>query len=114
MPNANMFGPASMVLGQTISSFTTFLPPLSDVRKAGPDDADMAGDVRLGEIAATALAVGVGAIASSLLGDPTPTVIALLVALALIVVYETALRGNRPMQPRAVIVTPTTIGETDA
>lgn len=115
MPNPNMFGPASMVLGQTISSFTTFLPPLAEVRKAGPDDADIAGDVRLGEIAASAVAIGVGAIASSLLGDPTPTLIAALVAFALILVYETALRGNRPMDPKPrVIHADTTVGDEDA
>ena len=99
MPNPEMFGPASMVLSQTISSFQSFLPSLSDVRKASPDDSDIAGDVRLGEIAATALAVGIGAIASSLVGDPTPAVISAIMAVALICVYETALRGNRPMDP---------------
>lgn len=91
-----------MVLGQTITSFTTFLPSLADVRKAGPDNADMAGDVRLGEIAAGALALGIGAIASSLLGDPTPILVAAVMVVALIFVYETALRGNRPMNPRTI------------
>jgi|1185.fasta_scaffold06180_7 hypothetical protein len=100
MPNPNMFGPASMVLSQTISSFQSMLPSISEVRKASPDDPDMAGDVRLGEIAASALAIGVGAIASSLLGDPLPVLIASFVAFALIVIYEQALRRNRPMDPK--------------
>jgi hypothetical protein len=94
-----MFGPATMVLSQTISSFQSMLPSLSDVRKASTTDDDMAGDVRLGEIAASALSIGVGAIASSLLGDPLPILIASIVALTLIVIYEQALRRDRPMNP---------------
>jgi hypothetical protein len=98
MPNPNMFGPASMVLSQTISSFQSMLPTISSVRKASPDDPDMAGDVRLGEIAASALSIGVGAIASSLLGDPV--LISSFIALTLIIIYEQALRRNRPMDPK--------------
>lgn len=98
-----MFGPASVVLGQTISSFTQLLPPLSEVRKASKDDPNMAGDVRLGEIAAAALAIGVGAIASSVVGDPTPVVISAILALALICIWETALRGDRLMDPPPII-----------
>jgi len=100
MPNPNMFGPASMVLSQTISSFQSMLPTISSVRKASPDDPDMAGDVRLGEIAASALSIGVGAIASSLLGDPLPVLISSFIALTLIIIYEQALRRNRPMDPK--------------
>jgi hypothetical protein len=100
VPSPEMFGPASMVLSQTISSFGNFLPSLSEIRKADPNDPDIAGDVRLGEIAASALAIGVGAIAGSLLGSPVPTFIAALTAIALIVIYENALRRNRPMDPR--------------
>lgn len=103
MPNANAYGAASMVLGQSISSFIQLLPPLADVRKADKNDPNIAGDVRLGEVAAATIAIGVGAIASSLLGDPTPVFVAAIMALALICIWETALRGNRPMDPPRVI-----------
>src|SRR4051812_29515316 len=99
MPNPDMFGPASMVLSLSISQFQSMLPPIAEVRKASPTDNDMAGDVRLGEIAASALAIGVGAIASSLLGDPLPVLISSFVAIGLIVIYEQALRRDRPMNP---------------
>lgn len=103
MPNANAYGPASVVLGTAVSSFIQILPPLADVRKASKDDPNVAGDVRLGEVAAATIAIGVGAISSSLLGDPTPVFVAAIMALALICIWETALRGDRPLDPPRAI-----------
>ena len=99
MPNPDMFGPASMVLSSGIGHFQSFLPKLSEVRKSSGDP-DLIGDVRMGEIAAAALTIGMGAIASSIVGDPLPTFVAAIVAAALIFLYELALRGNKPFQPR--------------
>jgi hypothetical protein len=99
VPNPNMYGPASLALSQTIVTFTSFLPHLSDVRKASPNDPDIAGDVRLGEIAAATLAIGVGCITSSVVGNATPTVVSAIMAVALICIYESALRNTRPMDP---------------
>lgn len=101
---SDVFGPASLAAGQTLSSFTTFLPRLSEVRKAGRDDPDMVGDVRLGEVAASAISIGIGVIASSLSGSPIPMYASAFVAVILICVYESALKGDNLFSPRKAVV----------
>lgn len=101
---ADMVGPASIALGQSIGAFQFFLPKLSDVRKANADnDVDMVGDVRLGEVAAIAVCTAVGAITSSLTGSVVPMVVAGITSLVLVCVYETALRGNRVGNPPSLV-----------
>lgn len=97
---ADMLGPASLALSSSISSFQFFLPRLSDVRKADMNDGDMVGDVRLGEVAAIAVCTAVGAIGSSLSGSVVPMVVAGIVSVVLVCVYETALRKDRPGNPK--------------
>lgn len=99
---SDVFGPAAMAVSQTVGSFSTFLPRLSEVRKAAPNDPDMAGDVRMGEVAAVAITLGVGAITSSLSKSPIPIYSALFVAIMLVVIYECALRGHRLFEPGKV------------
>jgi hypothetical protein len=100
---SDVFGPASLAAGQTLSSFTTFLPRLSEVRKANVEnDTGMVGDVRLGEVAACAISLGIGVIASSLSGSPVPMYAAGFMAVILICVYESALRGNSLFEPKTV------------
>lgn len=93
------YGPAVLSLSQTVGAFQFFLPPLSVVRKASPMDADMIGDVRLGEIGAVALCVGTGAIAASFAKSSIPLVVGLATATILILVYEAALRGYKLGNP---------------
>lgn len=101
---SDVFGPASLAAGQTMTGFLAFLPRLSEVRKANAGaEPEIVGDVRLGEVAASAVALGVGAIASSLSGSPIPLYAAALVALIVITVYEIALRGDRVMEPRGSV-----------
>lgn len=98
---SEVLGPASLAAGQAISSFTTFLPKLSDVRSSNAAaEPGMVGDVRLGEVAASAVTLGIGIIASSLSGSSIPMYAAAFVALILIVVYETALRGDGLFEPK--------------
>jgi flagellar basal body L-ring protein FlgH len=98
-------GPASLAISQGINSFSQFLPKLSDVRRANiNDNPDVAADVRMGEIAAVTLTVGVGAIVSSLTGSSAPAVVSVLVAGTLVCVYEATLRADRPMEPRTIKV----------
>jgi hypothetical protein len=52
----------------------------------------------MGEIAATALTLGVGVIASSLTGSSVPAITALLVSALLVALYESTLRMDRPME----------------
>jgi|SRR5215470_10164093 len=86
---------ATLSLSQTVSAYAFFLPPITEVRKAGKNDPDMIGDVRMGQVAAGALSIGIGAIMSNLTQSPLPVVISLMVGLILFGLYETALRGER-------------------
>lgn len=96
-----IIGPATLGVTQGIGAFTTFLPKLSDVRKANPtDDPAMAADVRLGEIAAVSATVGIGIITSSLTGSPIPAYTALAMSLVLVTLYECTLRADRPLEPK--------------
>lgn len=96
----DVFGPSTIAISQGIGAFQFLLPRLSEVRKAdAANNPDMVGDVRLGEVAAFTLTVGVGVIASSLAGTPVPAYVALLTGVVMICIYETALRGNKPGNP---------------
>lgn len=101
----SVIGPATLGVTQGISAFTTFLPKLSDVRKAGPTDIDIAADVRLGEVAAVTLTIGIGVITSSLTGSPVPAYTALLMCLVLVCLYESTLRADRPFEPKSPFLT---------
>ncbi len=102
LPNPEMFGPATFALGQTVSAFTTFLPKFTEIRKANPkDNPDIAADMRMGEIAAVTVSLGIGAIASSMTGSPVPVVVSLLVCVILVVLYESTLTADRPMEPKS-------------
>jgi hypothetical protein len=102
--SAEMVGPASLAISQGVTAFLSFLPKLSDIRKADPaTDPGMVGDVRMGEVAATAVCVGVGAIVSSLTGSPVPAFTAVVVALTLICIYESALASDRAWEPKRTV-----------
>lgn len=103
MPS-EVVGPATLVVSQGFSAFATFLPKLTDIRKTDAKlNPDIVGDVRLGEVAAFAFCVGTGVIVSSLTQSPVPAVVAVLMGLSLVCVYETALWGNRVMNPKMVV-----------
>ncbi len=90
-----LIGPTTMGLTQSISLFQGFLPKFNDIRKEDPvNNPDFVSDVRMGELAAALLTIGIGAIMSSLTGTPYPAMVSLISALGLIVLYETALRAN--------------------
>lgn len=98
---SDVLGPATLAATSGFNAFSTFLPRLSDVRKANAStDTDIVGDVRLGEVAAFATALGIGVIASSLSRSPIPVYAALFISIVLFCVYETALRGNSVMNPK--------------
>lgn len=98
----NLIGPSTLAISQAIGSFNAFLPKLAEIRKATPaDDPSFAADVRTGEVAAVALTVAVGAIVSSLTGSHTPAVVSVVCAVGLVVLYESTLRADRPMEPKA-------------
>lgn len=94
MPNPEALGPASLALGNTVSSFSIFLPKLTEVRRAGPYEPSMVKDVRLGQIGAIAVAMGFGAIMSNLSGSPVPVYVAFLMSAVIVGLYEQALRSE--------------------
>lgn len=94
MVDPSIWGPATLAMTQGISSFNSFLPSMTEIRQHSPDDEEFVKDVRMGEITAAGLTLGVGAIASSLTSNPTPVVISVVMAFGLIMVYETALRSR--------------------
>lgn len=106
-------GIAVLAITQGVSAFQNYLPPLADVRKGDLNDSQFVGDVRMGEVAAVALTVGIGTIVSSLTGDPTPVYVAVLVSAGLVFMYESTLRKDRPMErkPPVRLVGPTTMTE---
>jgi len=93
-----VFGPATLAMTQGFTAFNAFLPPLSEVRKRDVTDVEFAADVRMGELAAVGVTLGIGAITSSLTGSPVPTVVAGVMGLGLVFIYESALRANRPLE----------------
>jgi|SRR5215211_1571005 len=100
MPS-DIVGPATLSITSGMSAFQFFLPKLSDVRKADAvKNPEMVGDVRMGEVAGITLCVGIGVIVSSLTGSSVPAVVAVIMATILVFVYESALRGDRPWEPR--------------
>lgn len=103
MAGSDSLGAATIAMGQAVGAFQFFLPKLSEVRRASNDDADMAGDVRMGEVAASALCIGIGAMVSSLSGSAYPAIVSVAVMLVIIALYETALRGNKPLNPKGAL-----------
>lgn len=92
MANPQALGSASLAVGQTVGSFSLFLPSFSSVRQAGPNDEGVRKDVRLGQIAAFTVSVGIGLILSQISGQPEPAMVSLAMALVIVSLYEKALR----------------------
>lgn len=88
-------GPAITAMSTGLGTFGSFMPRLSDVRKADPrTDTATAADVRHGELMAVGVTVGVGVIISSLTKSAVPTYVAVAVALGLVLMYEHTLRST--------------------
>ena len=75
---------------QASSAFPQYMPKFSEIRKAEPGDS-IAADVRMGEIAAITITLGVGVIASYLSGSSVPALAALAMCAILVALYEYAL-----------------------
>jgi hypothetical protein len=76
---------------QSVVVFTALLPPFAEVRKGHKSDPNIRDDVRLGELAASALVIGIGVIASGVAGTPAPAMASVVCAFALVALYETVL-----------------------
>lgn len=102
---ADMFGPAMLSVTSGIQAFQSLLPKISEIRKADPvNNPDVAADVRMGEVAGATLTMGIGLIASSLTQNPLPAVTALVMVIILVVVYESALKAERPFERKTNVL----------
>lgn len=90
---SDVCGPTLLAITASLTAFNEFLPKLTDIRAHTPYDACYVQDVRLGELSATALVLGIGAISSSLTGHPAPVIVAGLACIGLIGIYEMSLRS---------------------
>jgi hypothetical protein len=54
----------------------------------------MVQDVRMGEVAALAVCIGIGAVASSITGSSVPVFVSIFVGVLLMALYEAALRSQ--------------------
>lgn len=90
----------TVALTSSVSAFYQMLPPISEIRKRTADDPAFVADVRIGEVAASAITLGMGAIASSLSGSSTPVVASAILALGLVFLYESVLRQH-PVEMRS-------------
>lgn len=90
-----VIGPTTLAITSAIEGFNRFLPPLTEIRRKNTEDDPMfAKDVRVGELAAVALTIGTGVIASSLTGSNVPAVVGLITAAGLVLLYESVLRSS--------------------
>jgi hypothetical protein len=80
-----------LAVTSSISLFPQLLPDLPTVRKTVSDPATI-NDVRMGEVAAAALAVAIGITGSTLTKSPIPATLAIVSALALVCMYESVLQ----------------------
>lgn len=88
---------ASMALNAAVqggSAFSNFLPKITDVSAKNPNDESYANDIRMGEIAAITVTIGIGVIASSLCGSSVPAVTSLVMCAILVALYEIALAAH--------------------
>lgn len=93
--DGNVIGAATLSMTQSLALFGTFLPSFSDIGRADPDkDTDVAADVRLGELAAVLMTLGIGGMTSALTGSAVPSVVALITCGGLVMLYEYALRSK--------------------
>lgn len=90
--NPNIIGPSTLAITQAITAFNTFLPSLSEVGKRDLTDTAFVQDVRVGEIGAVSLTIGVGALVSYMTGSSVPTLISAAIAAGMILLYESVLR----------------------
>lgn len=91
--NSDQASATLLSVTQSVAVFTTLLPPLSEVRKSR-GNADTVNDVRMGELAASALVVSIGLMASTMTNSPVPAMVAILSAAGLIVMYESVLSAT--------------------
>ena len=86
------YGPALLAATQGISAFHMLMPPLADIREAPPGAGSKTKkNVRVGEFAACSITLAVGALIAVLVKNSIPVIIAAVICLVMVFVYETVL-----------------------
>lgn len=85
-------GIATFAIAQGMTSFMAFLPRLTDVRKASFADPSFTADLRIGELGAGVITMGIGGIIAALTGNKLPLIVSLFVVVTIVVLYESVLR----------------------
>lgn len=99
MVDPSVIGPSLQAATTAFSAFNTFLPDLTKIREANAElEPQLVANVRMGEVAAAGVVMGIGAISSALTGDPTRALVAAIAVIALVFLYEMTLRANRPFE----------------
>lgn len=83
---------SSIAIGQTVSAYQFFLPPLREVRQAGDDDTTVRSDVYMGQMAAGSVSIGVGVLLSFLTGSKLPAFVSAFIALIIAGIYHYAMK----------------------
>lgn len=90
-----VIGPATLSLTAAIGLFQGFLPNYAEIILMDPNDPRTVSDVRMGEVAAGVLTLGVGGILSALTGSSVPTYVAMTATAMMVIMYEVALRKRQ-------------------
>lgn len=95
MANPEMLGPATLTMGQGLGMFQSFMPKFTDIASHPfGSDPGFERDCRMAEMAASAVSLGVGIMVSQMTGSPVPAVVAVVVVVSLLALYEKALRSG--------------------
>jgi hypothetical protein len=97
MADSGAVAASTIAIGQTVTAYQFFLPRLSDVRRADSGEPEVRGDVVMGQLAAGALSIGVGAMISWLTGSAIPVMIALFTAGIIAAIYHYAMCTTEAM-----------------
>lgn len=98
----HIIGPATLSMTQALTLFQNFLPRFAEVRLADPDkNPDVIRDVRMGELAAVLMTLGIGGMTSALTGSQVPAVIAFATCVGLVALYEYALSARSEVNTNA-------------
>jgi len=92
-PDAQTASLTMLAVTASIGVYTSLLPSLSEVRKATGDPV-ITNDVRMGEVAAAALAISIGLMASGMAGTPVPAMVAVVCAVGVTLMYESILSAT--------------------
>lgn len=91
MADPNAITASTVSIGQSIFAYSFFLPRLSEVRRADPEDPHIRGDVMLGQLAAGSVSMAVGAMLSWMTASQVPAMTTLFIAAIIAAIYQYAL-----------------------